>query len=65
MWFSILAHKVIRRGNLLSVEGLRDKLFRFIDFFNHTLATPFRWIHTAKPFAACADNGLGIFKALR
>jgi hypothetical protein len=42
MWFSILARKVIRRGNFLSVEDLQEKLSNFIDFFNDTMAKPFR-----------------------
>ncbi|WP_416274677.1 transposase [Lamprobacter sp.] len=33
MWFSILARKVIRRGNFLSVDDLHEKLANFIDFF--------------------------------
>jgi hypothetical protein len=38
MWFSILARKVIRRGNFRSVEDLQEKLTNFIDFFNDTMA---------------------------
>jgi transposase len=52
MWFSILARKVIRRGNFLSVEDLQEKLTNFIDFFNDTMAKPFRWTYTGKPLAA-------------
>jgi len=52
MWFSILARKVIRRGNFLSIDDLREKLVHFIDFFNETLAKPFRWTYTGKPLAA-------------
>jgi transposase len=52
MWFSILARKVIRRGNFLSVEDLQEKLTNFIDFFNDTMAKPFRWTYTGKPLTA-------------
>ncbi len=52
MWFSILARKVIRRGNVLSVDDLHEKLANFIDFFNDKLAKPFRWTYTGKPLAA-------------
>jgi hypothetical protein len=52
MWCSILARKVIRRGTFLSVEHLRDKLCRFIDFFNDTMAKPFRLTYTGRPLAA-------------
>jgi transposase len=52
MWFSILARKVIRRGNFRSVEDLQEKLSNFIDFFNDTMAKPFRWTYTGRPLAA-------------
>ncbi len=42
-WFSILARKVIRRGNFTSLDDLQAKISRFIDFFNTTMAKPFRW----------------------
>jgi hypothetical protein len=47
-----LGRKVIRRGNFLSVDDLHEKLANFIDFFNDTLAKPFRWTYTGKPLAA-------------
>ena len=52
MWFSILARKVIRRGNFTSLDDLEAKISRFIDFFNTTLAKPFRWTYEGKPLAA-------------
>ncbi|MFN2202891.1 MAG: transposase, partial [Caldilineaceae bacterium] len=52
MWFSFLARKVIRRGNFASLQDLHDKITRFIDFFNKTMAKPFRWTYTGKPLAA-------------
>lgn len=52
IWFSILVKKVIRRGNFFSKEDLRQKILRFIDYFNTTLAKPFRWTYQGKPLAA-------------
>lgn len=52
MWFSILARKVIRRGNFRSLDDLRHRIATFIDAFNETLAKPFRWTYTGKPLAA-------------
>ena len=49
IWFSILARKVIRRGNFLSKEDLKAKLTAFIDYFNKTMAQPFKWTYLAKP----------------
>lgn len=52
MWFSIPARKVLRRGNFTSVEDLEKRIGDFIDFFNRTLAKPFRWTYAGKPLAA-------------
>lgn len=52
IWFSILVKKVIRRGNFTSKEDLRHKILRFIDYFNTTLAKPFRWTYQGKPLGA-------------
>ena len=52
MWFSILARKVIRRGNFTSLDDLQAKITHFIDFFNKTMAKPFRWTYEGKPLAA-------------
>ncbi|WP_280818814.1 transposase [Thiorhodococcus minor] len=52
MWFSILARKVLRRGNFTSVANLEKRISDFIDLFNRTLAKPFRWTYQGKPLAA-------------
>jgi DDE superfamily endonuclease len=48
IWFGILMKKVIKRGNFLSKENLRDKILRFIDYFNETMAKPFKWTYQGK-----------------
>lgn len=52
IWFGILSRKVVRRGNFRSTDELRDKLMAFIDYFNKTLAKPFRWTYQGKPLMA-------------
>lgn len=52
IWFSILVKKVIRRGNFTSKQNLRAKILSFIQYFNKTLAKPFRWTYQGKPLAA-------------
>lgn len=52
IWFSILVKKVIRRGNFSSKADLRAKLLAFIDYFNQTMAKPFKWTYQGKPLAA-------------
>ncbi len=49
IWFSILVRRVIRRGNFTSAADLRDKILAFIDYFNRTLAKPFKWTFTGRP----------------
>jgi len=49
IWFSILARKVIRRGNFASIEDLKAKIEAFIAYFNETMAKPFKWTYQGKP----------------
>ena len=52
IWFSILARRVIRRGNFTSQENLRSKILKFIDYFNEVLAKPFKWTFTGQVLKA-------------
>jgi hypothetical protein len=47
IWLSILVRKVLRRGSFTSVEDLREKVLAFVEYYNRTMARPFRW--TYKP----------------
>jgi len=49
IWFSILVRRVIKRGNFTSAADLRDKILAFIEYFNRTLAKPFKWTFTGRP----------------
>lgn len=51
IWFSILVRKLLRRGNFRSTDDLRTRILAFIDYFNHTMATPFKWTYTGRPLA--------------
>lgn len=48
IWFSILVRKVIKRGNFTSVEDLRAKVLAFIDYYQRTMAKPFKWTYQGK-----------------
>ncbi len=52
IWFSTLSRRLIRRGNFSSLEHLRLRLTKFIDFFNETMAKPFKWTYTGRPLTA-------------
>jgi transposase len=54
IWFSILARKLLRRGDFASQQILRAKIEQFIDYFNETMAKPFRWTYAGKPLAGAA-----------
>ena len=49
IWFGILARKVIRRGHFASLADLQHKLEAFVDYFNRTMAKPFKWTYQGKP----------------
>ena len=52
LWFSILARKLLKRGNFISVADLKAKVLAFVDYFNRTMAKPFRWTYQPKALAA-------------
>jgi hypothetical protein len=49
IWFSILVRRVIKRGDFKSVTDLREKILAFIDYFNRTMAKPFKWTYMGRP----------------
>jgi putative transposase len=48
MGFGILMQKLLKRGNFLSQADLKERIFQFIDYFNKTMAKPFRWTYKGK-----------------
>lgn len=51
IWLSILVRKVIKRGNFVSIADLKRKVVAFIDYYNRTLAKPFKWTYQGKALA--------------
>ena len=49
IWLGILVRKLLRRGSFRSVEELEAKVLAFIDYFNRTMAKPFKWTWAGKP----------------
>jgi len=49
IWFSILVRRVLKRGNFTSVDHLRERILAFIDYFNQTMAKPFKWTYAGRP----------------
>lgn len=52
IWLSVLVRKVIRRGSFTSVDDLEAKVRAFIDYYNRTMAKPYRWTYKGKALAA-------------
>lgn len=51
IWLSILVRKLLKRGSFGSVEELEAKVLEFIDYYNRTMAKPFKWTYQGKPLA--------------
>jgi len=51
IWLSILVRKVIKRGNFISIEDLKRKVLAFIEYYNRTMAKPFKWTYQGKALA--------------
>lgn len=52
IWLSILVRKLLKRGSFISVEQLRAKVLAFIEYYNRTMAKPFKWTYQGKPLTA-------------
>ena len=48
IWLSILVRKLLKRGSFLSVEDLQTKVLAFINYYNDTMAKPFKWRYQGK-----------------
>jgi hypothetical protein len=52
IWLSILVRKLLRRASFVSREALKAKVLAFIDYYNRTMAKPFKWTYQGKPLVA-------------
>lgn len=52
IWFSILVRKLLKRASFSSLHDLRQRILNFIDYFNKTMAKPFKWTYTGQPLVA-------------
>jgi len=49
VWFSILVRKLLQRASFSSLDDLRQRILKFIDYFNRTMAKAFKWTYTGRP----------------
>jgi transposase len=48
IWLGILVRKLLKRGSFTSVEDLQTRVLAFIDYYNRTMAKPFKWTSQGK-----------------
>jgi hypothetical protein len=48
IWLSILVRKLLTRSSFTSIEDLQTKVLAFIDYYNRTMAKPFKWTYQGK-----------------
>lgn len=51
IWFSILVRRLLKRASFVSVEDLHKRIVAFIEYFNTTLAKPFKWTYKGRPLS--------------
>jgi len=51
IWLSILVRKLLKRASFTSTEDLRQRILDFINYFNQTMAKPFKWTYKGKPLS--------------
>ena len=44
--------KLLRRVSFTSQADLKNKILDFIEYFNRTMAKPFKWTYTGKPLTS-------------
>ena len=49
IWFSIITRRLLKRGSFTSTDHLKERILKFIEFFNITMAKPFKWTYKGRP----------------
>lgn len=57
IWFSILVRKLLKRSSFASLDDLRERILRFIDYFNRTMAKPIHWLYSPRPLQESPTTG--------
>jgi transposase len=52
IWFSILVRKLLRRASFASINDLKAKVLAFVEYFNQTMAKPFKWTYRGRALTA-------------
>jgi len=49
IWLGILVRKLLKRGSFASLDELKAKVLAFIQYYNDTMAKPYKWTYQGKP----------------
>jgi transposase len=49
LWFSVLARRFLKRGDVGSVEDFEGRLGEYLEVYNTHQAHPYRWTYTGQP----------------
>jgi len=52
IWFGILMRKLLKRFSFISTAHLKERIHAFIDYFNATMAKPFKWTYSGRSLVA-------------
>lgn len=52
IWLGILVRKLLNRASFSSLAELESKVLAFIEYYNCTMAKPFKWTYQGKPLMA-------------
>ena len=52
IWLSILVRKLLKRGSFVSVDDLQQRVLAFVDYYNRSMAKPFKWTYQGKVLVA-------------
>jgi hypothetical protein len=49
LWFSVLARRVLKRGDFRGIEDFETQLTTYLEVYNTHQAHPYRWTYTGQP----------------
>ena len=52
IWFSILVRRLLRQASFASIDDLKAKVLAFVEYFNQTMAKPFKWTYRGRALTA-------------
>jgi len=49
LWFSVVSRRFLKQGDFHSASDFEQRLFDFLEEYNHEYAHPYRWTYTGEP----------------